>query len=491
MGTITFNETPEAWRVPGSRTEIRARYDRTGVAEWPTKVLLIAQAITGTPGVLNVPVRLFREQEAAARWGNGSIAHAMARAFFKNNGTTEIWMMAQGDATGAVKATGKIALTSSPSASGTLAYNIAGRRVTSVVAAGATLASIATALVAAINLIPLMPIVASTNATNGEVVLTAKHGGTLGNGIDLRANPVIGDATPAGLISTVTAMSGGAGVPDVTVPLTAIAATWFTDIAFAHNDAASLTVIEAELAARYRAGSRKDAHGYVGWRGTVGELAALGAARNSPFVSAIGAKRAGSPTWAWAAALCGKASYHLTEDPARQLRTIVLEDIVGPAIEDLFSDEDQQALLMDGNSTFTQTDDGRVVLSRVITFYQKSDLGADDEAWLDIMVPKTNSRVRYDWNLFKALNYGRHKLADDDSPAAIGSDSVVTPRLMHGAWAARCVLYERRGWIEDTKRTSREAVFERADDRNRLNERTPIRIIGNLIVDAQVLEFEA
>jgi phage tail sheath gpL-like len=95
-------------------------------------------------------------------------------------------------------------------------------------------------------------------------------------------------------------------------------------------------------------------------------------------------------------------------------------------------------------------------------------------------------------NNYKALNYGRHKLADDDSIAAIGSDSVVTPRTMKGAWAGRCTLYARRGWIEDTERTSREAVFERdPDNRNRLNEDTPIRIIGNLIVDAQVLEFEA
>ena len=133
-----------------------------------------------------------------------------------------------------------------------------------------------------------------------------------------------------------------------------------------------------------------------------------------------------------------------------------------------------------------------VTLSRVVTSYQVSALGVPDTAWLDVMVPATMSRLRYDWRAYLALTYPRHKLADDDSPAAEYSSAVVTPRRMHGAWAARCKLYERQGWIEGAKRTAERSVFVRdGGDRNRLNAAQYVRVIGNLMVFAASLEFEA
>ena len=173
------------------------------------------------------------------------------------------------------------------------------------------------------------------------------------------------------------------------------------------------------------------------------------------------------------------------------MRGLPLPGVEGPAEINRFTDTEQDLLLKGGVSTFNVLDDGTVTLDRVVTTYKTSPLGVADRAWLDIMVPKTASRIRYDWASYVALVYPRHKLADDGSPAAAERDAVVTPGRMLGSWAARCKLYERWGWIEGASETVAQSTFERDDtDRNRLNASQQIRIIGNLMVLAAALEFQ-
>ena len=108
------------------------------------------------------------------------------------------------------------------------------------------------------------------------------------------------------------------------------------------------------------------------------------------------------------------------------------------------------------------------------------------------MTPQVMSRIRYDWRNYLSLTYPSNKLADDGSVAAEYDDTVVTPARMRGSWAARCKLYERQGWIENSATTVAASVFVRdATDRNRMNARQQIRIIGNLMVLAGALEFQA
>ncbi len=62
---------------------------------------------------------------------------------------------------------------------------------------------------------------------------------------------------------------------------------------------------------------------------------------------------------------------------------------------------------------------------------------------------------------------------------------------MAASWAARCSLYGEKVWIEDVQRTVRESVFERStDDRNRLESRQQVEIVGNLMVFAGRIEFQ-
>jgi len=190
-----------------------------------------------------------------------------------------------------------------------------------------------------------------------------------------------------------------------------------------------------------------------------------------------------------AAALAGVAAFQLADDPARQLRGLALPGIAAPAPADRFDETEQDLLLRAGISTVTIDADGTVRLDRVVTTHGAA--GDTARPWLDIMVPKTLSRIRWDWASYVSQLYPRHKLADDGSPAAVATAAVVTPRRMHGSWAARCQLYEREGWIEGAAETVAQSRFERdASDRNRMNASQQVRVIGNLIVLAAALEFQ-
>ena len=79
-------------------------------------------------------------------------------------------------------------------------------------------------------------------------------------------------------------------------------------------------------------------------------------------LATVSRKAAGSMPWQWAASLAGVACFYLTNDPARQLRTLALPGIVGPEGPDRFTPSEQDLLLRDGISTFDVGPDGTVTL---------------------------------------------------------------------------------------------------------------------------------
>jgi phage tail sheath gpL-like len=497
MDGISFNEIGYDLRVPGNYAEVRPTTKNVGVLEWPTRVLLIGPAgVSGGVAAANTPVRITRDDHGAAYFGTGSALSEMAAAFRAANTDSELWAMSLADASGATAATATIALggTGVTVASRAFFY-IGGRRVSVTVKPGDTAATVATALIAAITADPLMAATASlvTNQTT-QVLLTCKEKGAHGNGLDVRvadANP--DELLPAGVTAVVTAMAGGTGVPDITTAFARIASDWYTDLVLPWTDSATLGALTAELATRYTATGRKDCHGWLATRATLGQATALGLTLNSPFVTVM-PFRGSSPSspWQWAASMAGVGVFQLGNDPARQLRGLALPGILPPLPADRFSPTEQELLLKNGHSTHDVLSDGTVVLQRVITTYQRSNLNVANKAWLDVMVPKTMSRIRYDWRSYVALTYPRNKLADDGSPAAEYDDDVATPRRLHNSWASRLTLYSRRGWVDNGSASAKAALFQRnGSDRNRVDSRQPVTIIGNLMILASAMEFEA
>jgi phage tail sheath gpL-like len=493
MDTLpAFDEIPLDWRVPGADLEIRPVYTEKGVLDYPAAGLIMAQKLADGIAVPGQLYRITRPDEGALLCGDGSIGDDMVRAARLANKTSDIWLVALADAGAAVKAAGKFVFDAN--GSGLVNLYIGGRRARVLVSPGMAAAARAEAAVEAINADGRMAVVATQGieGATAEVILTAKHAGESGNAIDLRVGKLADEILPAGMVITVTAMTGGAGNPDVAAAIDAINERWFQHIAMPWSDDANLIALSEELRQRFTATGRLDGHGHVGLRGTFGQLTTKGGVTNSPHMTLIGASGSVTSPWTWAASLLGVALFHLTQDPARQLRTLRLAGVEAPDAPDLFDELEQDLLLRQGVSTFTAGLDRSVFLSRVITTYKASALGAPDSAWLDITVPATVSRIRYDWRMYMALTYPRHKLEADGGIAAAYSDVVATPRGVKGSWASRCQVYARAGWIQGTKRTLEQSTFQiHPDDKNHMVAIQRIDVMGNLIRFSGLLEFEA
>lgn len=501
---ITFDQIPYDWLEPGTFMEIRPHYGRIGLLPWPARMVVIAQKLsTGT--LADATLReIVDPEEGVALLGDGSIGVEQLRAVRAVNRTQPLFVIALPDADGAVKASGTFTFTGTVSKDIVLRFLVNDVQVRMTAEAGDTVSELATKLAAAINAPGniALPLTATSDA--GVVTVICRHGGEVGNEIDLRVDAR--QPLPDGLNVAIVAMAGGSGNPDVQDAFDAIPNQWFTDITMPWSDATNMATLAAELLARYDAMSKLDAHGYVAKRGTYGEAGTFGNLTNSPHLSPFVLNKSPTPSWTVAASMMGLASFHLTNDPARQLRSLAVSTITAPDDGDQFDDTERELLLRKGVSSFTHLDDGTTVISRVITSYKVSNLAAADRAWLDIMVPKTASRIRFDWSIYVTLLYPRSKLVEDEATAAYlerppgetsgddqsESNAIVTPRRMHASWAGRCRLYARKVWISDVERTVRESRFEIDDaDKNRMNAQQRINIVGNLMVLAGALEFEA
>ncbi|MDL2401252.1 phage tail protein [Rhizobium mayense] len=494
---MDFNEIPTDWLQPDTFAEISANYDQAGLLEYPQRVLMFAPRLAAGALKDTLIAQVTRANQAIAYLGDGSIGNEMVVYFKKGNSTTAFYIIAVDADVDAVAATGSFTFVGAVPSSTVLRFLVAGRDIRITALPTDTVANLATKLAAAINADSSNTVTAT--AALGVVTCTSRYGGEVGNDIDLRVN-TDAQIVPTGLTITVADMHGGQGNPSIQPLLDAIANTWFTSVISPFSDATNMGLLEAWVAARYVATAKLDVQAYVAKRGTFGQLGTFGALTNTPFVSAMGLNRPKSNAFNIAAAVGALAAFHLTNDPARQLRSLVLPGIVAPDEIDQFEDTEKNLLLQTGISTFEHLPDGTTTISRLITTYKTTSLGVADRAWLDVMVPATMSRIRYDWASYTTLLYPRAKLVKDDSTAANSNsydsdgnqDAVVTPKKMKATWTARCKLYEKRAWIQDVANTVKQSTFAISDsDKNRLEGRPLVNIVGNLMVFAQSLQFEA
>ncbi|TCT35374.1 phage tail sheath subtilisin-like domain-containing protein [Martelella mediterranea] len=494
---MTFDEIPMTWYDPAVFIEVKPNYSQKGVYDWPEKVLLAGHKLaTGTlePGQTH---QITRGDEAIAYFGRGSIGAEQVAAFRKVNKTTPLFVTALEDDAAAIKAEGTITFTGAAAQSTVLRFKIAGRQVRMTALATDAVADLATKLAAAIN--DDADIVVTAEAAAGVVTVTAKNGGEIGNDIDLRVD-TLAQPVPSGLTIAIADMAGGAGNPDLQAVLDLIENSWFTKLVHPWSDVTNVQLFSDWLKTRYVATAKLDCHGFTGKRTTYGEAVSLGDLTNCAFLTLSCLNRSPASSWVHAAADCALAAFHLSNDPARQLKSLVVTGVEAPDAEDQFTQEERNLLLQHGISTYLHLDDGSTVINRMVTTYKMTSLGVTDDAWMDIMVPATMSRIRYDWSAYFNTLYPRAKLIDDnkqfqtrrgEGDTAAGS-AVVSPGRIKGTWAARCQRYGGLVWIENVEETIKTSTFERdPNNKNRTNARQIVQVVGNQMVFASSLEFLA
>ncbi|MFT9448430.1 phage tail sheath subtilisin-like domain-containing protein [Gluconobacter japonicus] len=495
-----FQQIPGDWALPGSYTEIRDVPDPNALTGMPVRAVLVGQ-VSGGAAAVNTVYRNVTAATAPGLFGVGTILTQAATAFSNERPDVALDVVGVAPAVGGVAAKGTITFTGTATSAGTGALMIGGQRFTFAVASGATASDAAAALLASLNTqaagsagtVLKTATGLTATASAGVVTLTAgETGDASGGSLEIRQTTRSADQVP-GLTVATAAMSGGAGLPDITPALQALGETWYTDIVLAGHDQANISAAVLEARRRNNAMVAKDARVWVGYTGSQGQIAALAAQfSTAEELVLIGATAPYWSPWVLAAVCAAQGAQSLNSDPSRQLRGIALSGLsgLGPSAGNQFSPTQRNVLLGAGCTTLSIARDGTVTFERVVTARQTDPTtGVASGVW-DVMLPAIGARVRYEWNSYVTANYYNAKLADDGSPLA-NSPGVVTCRTLRASWVAQCKLYELQGWIDDVATLGPKAVFTRdATDRNRVNSTLPIKPMGSLIVLANLLQMQ-
>ncbi|MEG2392433.1 MAG: phage tail sheath subtilisin-like domain-containing protein, partial [Pseudomonas sp.] len=383
--------------------------------------------------------------------GQGSMLASMYETFRKADPIGEIWCLPLHNAEGAV-AKGVLTLTGTATQAGLLNLYVGGVRVQATVVNGATAAQAATALAQKINASADLPV--SAAAAEGVVTLSAKWTGDSGNDISLQFNRLgksNGEETPAGLTSAVTAMTGGAGVPDQIAAVAALGDEPFEFIALPWSDLATLNTWQAVMddsTGRWSWAKQLFGHVYSAKRGTVGTLVAAGQARNDQHMT-IQALEPGvpQPVWVQAAALAARTSVFISADASRPTQSGSLPGVDPAPASERFTLTERQSLLNYGIAT-AYYEGGYVRIQRDITTYRKNAYGVADNSYLDSETLHTSAYVLRRLKSVITSKYGRHKLANDGTRFGPGQ-AIVTPSVIRGELGAVYRQLEREGIVEN------------------------------------------
>lgn len=476
--TVPFNQVPSNLRVPFLYAEFDNSNAVSGPQTQPYKTLMIGPKLASGTKAEKTKHLITSRQQAKEYFGAGSLLAEMAGKYLDANKTNELHCVSLSDDEAGVAASGKLVLSGAPTAAGVLSAYIAGKLARVAVDSGATLASIATALTAVIN--ADSDSLVSAVADAAEITLTAKNKGTHGNQIDLRLNYFDGEELPAGLSVAITAMAGGLANPDVSEVFAALDDTQYILMVSAFNDAANITVVEAELTERFGPLKQNDGYCHYGAKGTVSELNTIGDARNSQFTVI---HRASGPTHpaSQVAVKVGVIAAAGQIDPARPFQTLAVPGILPESDDEKLKLEERNILLYHGIST-DKVVGTQVVIERVITTYKTNNAGADDVSYLDLNTLLTLSYLRYDWRNYMLRKYPRHKLANDGVRFAAGQP-IMTPKLGRAEAIAKFREWEFIGLVEGLEQFKEQLIVVRAQgDVNRLDFMLPTDLVNQLRV---------
>lgn len=489
--TVPFSRVPNNLRAPLFYVEFDNSMANSATAT--QRSLLIGQMLTGATAQNAIPERISSAPQAAERFGNGSILHGMAKAYFANDIAGEVWVLPHVDTDSMTAATGSIKVNSQANATGVISLYIAGIRVKVTTVATDTVDDIALSLENAINRNSEMPVIAK--ATTDTLTVTAKNKGALGNGIDIQLNyrgAMGGETTPSGLELIITSMKGGSGAPDLLDGLANLKDRSFDFIANPYSDTASLDAVKGFLSdngGRWGWDKQIYGHSFSAITGTYGQLADFGEKRNDQHASLLGVSKSPSPLYLWTAAYVGAIAQSLRNDPGRPLQTLPIAGVLAPDSTQQLDLIERNNLLYSGISTFTVDDDGTVRVENIITTYQKNAYGDNDDSYLQVETLYLLMFVSRFMRTQVTSKFGRMKLASDGTRFAPGA-AIVTPNIVRAELIAEYKSLEFNGYVQDSDAFIKGLIVERnSQNPNRLDVLWTGTLINQLRVFALLNQF--
>lgn len=480
---VMFNNIPGNMLVPFWYAEINSGGTPF---QGNARVVLVGQKLTAgtaTAGTVIGPIQ--NEREADAFFGVGSMLSQMFRIARRNAPFQPLWALPLADPAGAAAA-GSLTFTA-PGVTGAAILWVMGRRIVFQVNAADTASQVCVKARNAINAANLPITAAQDGTTPGKCNVTARHVGEIGNGQEVtfatdESNILNGTNT------TVAALSGGNGVPDLVTPLASLGDQEYDFIAGPYSDSTSLNAIRDFLddsAGRWSPVQQLYGHYFTAQVGTLSGLVTFGDGRNDQHATVIGTQRSPTPEWEWAAAMAGKASAHLADAPevSRPLQTLVLDGVMPPRDRGVWWDiVDRQALYADGIAGYKVRSDGLVAIDRLVTTYQKTTAGVADGTFRDV---ETMFQLMFVVRYFRTAVSNRHSrqaLADDNP---FNLPEIATPKSVRNTLVHAYNDLVALGVVEKSDLFSQYVVVERdPNDANRLNAYLPVDVVNQLRVFA-------
>ena len=340
--------------------------------------------------VYNVPVPVGSVADAQYQFGIGSMVERMVNTFFQGNTTQQMWVLPVPDPAAGVAATGSIVLSNALTGSGVLYAYFSGQLVSVVVASTDTAPTIATNLVATINALTTLPVTAAVDGTNtSKVNLTCRWKGLTGNDIQIGFNYLGlygGQSFPSGVTVVVNPMANGAGEPDFTAAISAIASKQFYHVAMPYSDTASLEVWDAEMGfgptGRWAFTRQQYGWVYNYFRSDYADALEWGEAHNSSVISTMVLEpTAPTPVWEFTAGYCAQGAAALLDDPARPLQTLEIPGCLPAPVAQRFSQTELNDLTNSGLAIQGVAPSGNPMILREALQYQVNSYGQADTAF--------------------------------------------------------------------------------------------------------------
>lgn len=258
-----------------------------------------------------------------------------------------------------------------------------------------------------------------------------------------------------------------------------------------YTDTVNLAKLGEEMDRRWKALNQNDGRVFMVTGGTYDEVRSFGQSQNGEHFATLGIFDSQTEHHIALAKFAAVATFHLDIDPARPLQDLELPGLDGGTLN--LSREERNALLYSGISTYRLQHDGTVTLERVVTMYQKNVHGFADDAWLDINVPETLSRIRQIIRYTILSKFPRYKLAQTAQHYGAGQ-AIVTPAMIK---AELLTLYRdefmgARGWVQDYDHYKDTLLVEiNAHDPDRVDFRDQPTLIGQFRILAGQVAFKS
>lgn len=476
---------PTTARVPYAYITIDGSRAVSGPAVLKYKILAVGNKLpSGVAPALELK-RITDISQAKELFGEGSCLERMIAGYLLNNSVTELQAIALDDAPAAVKATGRLAITGTVTKTGILYFYHAGELLQVPVVKDQTAAQVSATIVSLVNEIPTAAITAALDTD--DVVFTAKNGGEQGNEISLDVS-LNGELTPAGLTLAITDMADGAGNPDISTILPVIGDEQYQLFLHHYFDNTNLTALDVEFANRFDSINQNEGVSITVSSKSYSDLITLGESRNSRFLCIAGYTGPSLP-WYTAGALCGQIAKSAEQDPAVPFQNVNLLGVVAPKTSEEFIWQERNNLLFSGVSTL-KSQNGVVIIERMITTYRTNSAGASDVSFLNLNTMTTNFFLRFDLRTTMLRKYPRHKLADDGQKFRRGQ-KIMTPSTGKAEMISIYKNWISLGYVENLDAFKEALIVERSQqDRDRLEFFLRPDLMNQLRIISMVLGFK-